>query len=104
MKGPMTTQTLKGLAGQDPLHWRGDRTNFLAFNGAFNSLLGGQALAEEDMRAYHDFIDTITFQPNPNQNLDRSLPTAFPTRNGTGNPARGLNFFTGPTYADIGNC
>jgi YVTN family beta-propeller protein len=34
MKGPMTTQTLKGLRGLDPLHWRGDRTNFLHFNGA----------------------------------------------------------------------
>src|SRR4029077_18374419 len=26
MKGPMTTQTLRGLAHQGPMHWRGDRT------------------------------------------------------------------------------
>lgn len=26
MKGPMTTQTLRGLNGLNPLHWRGDRT------------------------------------------------------------------------------
>ena len=28
MKGPMTTQTLRGLKGLEPLHWRGDRASF----------------------------------------------------------------------------
>jgi sugar lactone lactonase YvrE len=28
MKGPMTTQTLRGIKGTDPLHWRGDRATF----------------------------------------------------------------------------
>src|SRR5687768_16953810 len=73
MKGPMTTQTLKGLAGQDPLHWRGDRANFLFFNGAFHSLLGGSAIPEADMEAFREFINTLVFEPNPNQNLDRSF-------------------------------
>ncbi|HEY5913868.1 MAG TPA: hypothetical protein VJA21_25040, partial [Verrucomicrobiae bacterium] len=77
MKGPMTTQTLRGLKGQDPLHWRGDRTNFTHFNGAFASLLGGSALSQTDMNAFRDFINTITFGPNPNQNLDRTYPTNF---------------------------
>jgi YVTN family beta-propeller protein len=77
MKGPMTTQTLRGLAGLDPLHWRGDRTNFVHFNGAFDSLLGGEPLSASDMQAYRDFINTIRFQPNPNQNLDRTLPSRF---------------------------
>src|SRR6185436_14198183 len=45
MKGPMTTQTLRGLRGLDPLHWRGDRTNFFHFIGAFSGLLGGPGLA-----------------------------------------------------------
>ena len=27
MKGPMTTQTLRGLANSGPMHWRGDRSN-----------------------------------------------------------------------------
>ena len=44
MKGPMTTQTLRGLQGLDPLHWRGDRTNFLHFNIAFPGLLGRHGL------------------------------------------------------------
>ena len=26
MKGPMTTQTLRGMANHGPMHWRGDRT------------------------------------------------------------------------------
>ncbi|MFM7173570.1 MAG: hypothetical protein ACKO4U_11115, partial [Caldilinea sp.] len=30
MKGPMSTQSLRGLAGQGPMHWRGDRTGVTA--------------------------------------------------------------------------
>lgn len=77
MKGPMTTQTLRGLNALDPFHWRGDRTNFTHFNGAFASLLGGAVLSAADMNTYRDFINTLRFQPNPNQNLDRTLPTNF---------------------------
>ena len=45
LKGPMTTQSLRGLPDQGPLHWRGDKTNstneyddvsnFIGFSGAF---------------------------------------------------------------------
>ncbi len=77
MKGPMTTQTLRGLQGTDPLHWRGDRTNFLHFNHAFDGLLGGSTLSAADMQLYRDYINTIRYQPNPNQNLDRTLPARF---------------------------
>jgi YVTN family beta-propeller protein len=75
MKGPMATQTLRGLNGLDPLHWRGDRTNFTHFNGAFISILGGDPLSTADINAYRDFINTINFEPNPNQNLDRTYST-----------------------------
>jgi len=98
MKGPMTTQTLRGLNGLDPLHWRGDRTNFLHFNGAFDSLLGGTVLAAADMTAYRSFINTITFQPNPNQNLDRTLPATF----GGGDPTAGRNAFLNTNYQGSG--
>jgi hypothetical protein len=37
--------------------------------------MGTSALADSDMIAYRDFVNTITFQPNPNQNLDRTYPT-----------------------------
>ena len=54
MKGPMTTQSLRGMANHGPMHWRGDRTGgndpggdpldetqaFLKFNVAFDGLLG----------------------------------------------------------------
>jgi len=100
MKGPMTTQTLRGLSGLDPLHWRGDRTNFLHFNGAFDSLLGGSLLSAADMQAYRAYINTIVFQPNPNQNMDRTMPTSF--RNG--NPAAGLTTFTTQTYQLLLTC
>jgi hypothetical protein len=89
MKGPMTTQTLRGLNGNDPLHWRGDRTNFLHFNGAFASLLGGAPLAPEDMAAFRAFVNTIVFQPNPNQTLERALPDTL----AGGNPSAGESFF-----------
>lgn len=72
MKGPMTTQTLRGLANSDPLHWRGDRANFQAFNGAFASLLGGTPLAAADLTDFAAFATSITLPGNPNQQLDRT--------------------------------
>lgn len=89
MKGPMTTQTLRGLAGTGPLHWRGDKASFLDFNPAFEGLMGGLQLSSSDMRIYAAFVDTILFHPNPNQNLDRSLPAAL----GGGNPVAGREVF-----------
>lgn len=97
MKGPMTTQTLRGMAGLDPLHWRGDRTNFTHFNGAFESLLGGSLLSAADMQAYRAYVNTIAFQPNPNQNLDRSMPTSF--RNG--NASAGAAIYTTQAYQPL---
>ena len=89
MKGPMTTQTLRGLKGLQPLHWRGDRASFLDFNPAFGSLLGGQALSTSDMQAYKMFVETIVFQPNPNRNLDNTLPQTLVG----GDPRSGENYF-----------
>jgi YVTN family beta-propeller protein len=94
MKGPMTTQTLRGLSGLEPFHWRGDRTNFLYFNGAFDGLMGGTVLANADMAAYRAFINTIAFEPNPNQNMDRTLPTSF----AGGNAVAGRNTFLNEFY------
>jgi len=98
MKGPMTTQTLRGLNGLDPLHWRGDRTNFGHFAGAFDSLLGGTTLSDADMTLYRNFINTIVYQPNPNQNLDRTLPVTF----AGGDPNAGRNTYMNSTYATLG--
>ncbi|HJQ70440.1 MAG TPA: beta-propeller fold lactonase family protein [Blastocatellia bacterium] len=100
MKGPMTTQTLRGLSGLDPLHWRGDRATFLDFNGAFDSLMGGSTLTSADMTAYRDFVNTIQFQPNPNQNLDRTLPASI----AGGNPAAGRNTFLNEPFTSNITC
>ena len=97
MKGPMTTQTLRGLENLSPYHWRGDQANFAAFNLAFDKLMGGSQLSDPDMTTYTDFVNSILFLPNPNENLDRTLPTNF----AGGNPSKGQNDFvkvggTGP--------
>jgi DNA-binding beta-propeller fold protein YncE len=84
MKGPMTTQSLRGMAHNGPMHWRGDRRKlndftdedgaFKAFNGAFDALLGrGSQLTAEEMQQFTDFILQVTYPPNPLRNLDDSL-------------------------------
>ncbi len=75
MKGPMTTQTLTGLDGAASLHWRGDQENFAAFDHAFASLLGNDADGTpEEMEMMETFLSSVANPPNPNRNLDGSLP------------------------------
>jgi DNA-binding beta-propeller fold protein YncE len=93
MKGPMTTQSLRGLANHGPMHWRGDRTGgndapsvqpdsgtfderaaLDQFNGAFPDLLGRHApIPQADMNAFADFVFRITYPPNPNRRIDNVL-------------------------------
>ncbi|MFN8643750.1 MAG: hypothetical protein U0802_19605 [Candidatus Binatia bacterium] len=93
MKGPMTTQSLRGMANHGPMHWRGDRTGgldepsaqpdggafdedlaFKKFNVAFVGLLGRSAqLSTTEMQQFTDFILQETYPPNPIRNLDNSL-------------------------------
>jgi DNA-binding beta-propeller fold protein YncE len=93
MKGPMTTQSLRGMANHGPMHWRGDRTGgndapsaqpdsgtfderaaFAKFNGAFPDLLGRHTtLSQADMKAFSDFILQLTYPPNPNRRIDNVL-------------------------------
>ena len=92
MKGPMATQTLIGIIGTEPLHWRGDREGLGAFNHAFVTLLGDDAeLTPTEMDEFEAFIGTLTTPPNPNRNFDDTLPASF--ANG-GNPVTGENLFT----------
>ena len=75
MKGPMTTQSLRGIIGEEPLHWRGDRSALDDFNSAFISLLGGtRELTPDELSAFKAFARTLTYPPNPLQNLDRTFP------------------------------
>jgi DNA-binding beta-propeller fold protein YncE len=93
MKGPMTTQSLRGMANHGPMHWRGDRTGgndapsvqpdsgtfderaaFVKFNAAFPDLLGRhEVLSQADMNAFTDFILQLTYPPNPNRRIDNVL-------------------------------
>ncbi len=105
MKGPMTTQTLRGISDTTPLHWRGDRASFTSFNPAFASLLGGSQLSTADINAFRDFINTIVFEPNPNQNLDRTMPALFPPGDpGAGDPNAGRNTFQNENYQPSLRC
>ncbi len=93
MKGPMTTQSLRGMANHGPMHWRGDRTGgndaptaqpdsgtfdenagFHKFNPAFMDLLGRDSvIPAEDMDAFTDFILQLKYPPNPNRRIDNVL-------------------------------
>jgi YVTN family beta-propeller protein len=89
MKGPMATQSLRGLEGNGPMHWRGDRVGasaqagesielgaFKDFNVAFEGLIGrASQLAADDMQVYAEFALEITYPPNPIRALDNSLTT-----------------------------
>lgn len=93
LKGPMTTQSMRGMANHGPMHWRGDRTRgneepsaqpndgsfdevgaFEQFQEAFANLLGRSGpIAADDMQEFSDFSLQIMYPPNPIRNLDRTL-------------------------------
>ena len=85
MKGPMTTQSFRGMAGNGPLHWRGDRQgvstgvtleerSFKDFSVAFPGLLGREtALNDEEMTSFARYALKLVYPPSPVANLDTSL-------------------------------
>ncbi|QRO01901.1 hypothetical protein JRI60_24220 [Archangium violaceum] len=90
MKGPMTTQTLRGMANSGAMHWRGDRSNgffgvnsnaedvsFKNFIVAYEGLLGRVSMpTEEEMNKFTAFQLQVQLPPNPIRKLDNSLTTA----------------------------
>ena len=110
MKGPMATQTLRGMVNHGTMHWRGDRVDgffgrdsrtsppfdsqlaFKNFIVAFHDLLGRETqFAPTDMQAFSDFALAIVMPPNPIRRLDNSLTEA---------EARGRDFYMGCTGLD----
>jgi DNA-binding beta-propeller fold protein YncE len=88
MKGAMVTQSLRGMANNGPMHWRGDRTAgsnpggdpldergaFKEFDVAFTSLNGSTTTpSDAEMGAFADFILEVMYPPNPNRGIDDSL-------------------------------
>lgn len=97
MKGPMTTQTLRGMANSGHMHWRGDRSNgffgiddphtgdarlsFENFIVAFPGLVGGDVPVtdpglQDAVRRFADFALQLVLPPNPVRALDNSLAPA----------------------------
>jgi len=88
LKGPMTTQSLRGLEGMGPMHWRGDRTGVTAdadesleeqafedFIAAFEGLLGRSTpLTDAEMDLFAKFALQLIYPPNPIRALDNSDP------------------------------
>jgi hypothetical protein len=93
-KGPMSTQTLRGLANHGAMHWRGDRTrrfqdsvaqqpdtgsldennSFNEFDVAIVGLNGNDApLPPAEFQRMTDFALQLTLPPNPVRALDNSL-------------------------------
>jgi DNA-binding beta-propeller fold protein YncE len=105
MKGPMTTQTLRGMRNAGAMHWRGDRAtgffgsgakdselSFKNFIVAFEGLLGNASLpSDADMQKFTNFQLQVQFPPNPVRKLDNSL---------TASQQRGANFYFGPRPSD----
>jgi YVTN family beta-propeller protein len=110
MKGPMTTQSLRGMANHGPMHWRGDRTGgsnpggdpldenagFNRFIVAFDGLLGrGGPITTGQMQAFADFILQVTYPPNPIRDLTDALTPV---------QQQGHDLFFGPITDGASNC
>jgi DNA-binding beta-propeller fold protein YncE len=105
MKGPMTTQTLRGLRNSGAMHWRGDRSNGefgvdavdsnLSFNNfivAFDGLVGSaERPSPAEMQRFTDFQLQVLPPPNPVRRLDNSLTTT---------QQRGRDFYFGSRASD----
>lgn len=105
MKGPMTTQTLKGMSTHGAMHWRGDRADgffgtdlcnqpgyaaanstnapcdevkaFKNFIVAYEGLVGKEGtISSFEMSLFANFMLQVQLPPNPIRNLDNSLTTA----------------------------
>jgi hypothetical protein len=102
MKGPMTTQTLRGLSTHGAMHWRGDRADgffgtdsctepgyaeagatnapcdedpaFRNFIVAFEGLVGKEGtITAPQMQQFADFMLQVQLPPNPVRRLDNTL-------------------------------
>lgn len=95
MKGPMTTQTLRGMSTQGALHWRGDRVDgffgtdpcneptgancdedfsFRNFIVAFEGLVGMHGTpSNTEMQQFSNFALGLMLPPNPVRALNNSM-------------------------------
>ncbi|MEZ5501645.1 MAG: thrombospondin type 3 repeat-containing protein [Halioglobus sp.] len=117
MKGPMTTQTLRGMATHGGLHWRGDRVDgffgtdpcaeptgapcsedhsFRNFIVAFEGLVGMEGtITPAQMQQFSDFTLEIMLPPNPIRALN-NVPSAA--------AAAGQNTFNNKVSDTVATC
>ena len=83
MKGPMTTQALRGLGGVAPYHWRGEKKELVDFNEAFGAdgILAGDELSRSELEIFVEWLESGTYPPNPNQTMERGYKTIPPQAN-----------------------
>jgi hypothetical protein len=89
MKGPMVTQSLRGIGGAAPFHWRGDKERIQDFNPTFEKLQADSELAAADMDKVAAYLESLANHPNPNRHPDDSLKTSL----AGGNPVNGRVLF-----------
>ncbi|MFM8816356.1 MAG: hypothetical protein ACKOHI_00490 [Phycisphaerales bacterium] len=90
MKGPMVTQSLVGMGGTEPFHWRGDRAYIANFAHTGQALQGADlVLDDRQLKDLQDYLVSIAPEPNPLRRLDGALPDSI----GGGNPAAGESLF-----------
>jgi len=89
----MASQSLIGLEGTEPFHWRGDRAYIATFRHTGVALQGmDRDFTEDELKDMQDYLNSISLAPNPNRTLDGGLPQQI----AGGNPTRGQGlFFTG---------
>ncbi|MEY2794782.1 MAG: hypothetical protein RIR10_498, partial [Planctomycetota bacterium] len=90
VKGPMASQSLIGLEGTEPFHWRGDRAYIATFRHTGVALQGmDRDFTEDELKDMQDYLNSISLAPNPNRTLDGGLPQQI----AGGNPTRGQGLF-----------
>ncbi|KZN38511.1 hypothetical protein N480_12725 [Pseudoalteromonas luteoviolacea S2607] len=112
MKGPMGTQTLRGMQHHGHMHWRGDRsvgyfgndtnqtlderTSFKNFIVAFEGLMGLDIVLPESVEADVKSVDVLKLEQDMDKFADFMLKVALPP-----NPIRNLDNSLSAS-ADIG--
>lgn len=75
-KNLKVTMSLRGIEETPPFHWRGDRADYVDFGAAQTGLLGGQPLTRAQLQDIDDFVFSLSYRPNPNQQFNRAYTPA----------------------------
>ncbi len=90
VKGPMIGQTLVGMSGTEPFHWRGDRAYIATFAHTAHNLQGADGdMTEEQLKHMQDYLASIAQAPSPL----RTLEGGFLQQVEGGDPAHGKALF-----------